>query len=655
MIPATTVDVVTEIAMKTHPQWKKTFTTVLVSTTVLVTLSTLTALAQVKVTRHESPNSGTANISATTSNTPFFLPVVTYGSGGTGASSVAVADVNGDGKPDLVVANICASSTDCSKGTVAVLLGNGDGTFQTAVTYGSGGQGASSVAVGDLNGDGKPDLAVANGGSPQVGVLLGNGDGTFQPVQTYPSGGFDIAIADVNGDGKLDLLTVNCGPCGSGEGVAGVLLGNGDGTFEPVRTISLPRYYPGSIAVADVNGDGKPDLVISFFDSCPILSGCVTGGVGVLLGNGDGTFQPAQIYNSKTYGVSAVAVADLNGNGRPDLVVGGACLTSFSACLNADLGVLLDNGDHTFQPAAGYGSGAYNVLSVAVADVNGDGKPDLLVANECPFSDCFNEAVVGVLQGNGDGTFQKAATFSSGGYLAYGVAVGDVNGDGRPDVVVANLCSGPFSCDAEDGTIGGLGSVGVLLNNTKSGTSTSLNSSLNPSIYGQKETWTATVTSSGSIKPTGRVNFTWDGYSIGSATLNANGVATLTRSNLNADLYPLTAVYSGDANNLRSASAIVNQVVTETTSAAKITSTPNPSTLGHAVTFMATITSPTVIPTGPVTFMVGTKVLGTAQLSSGKAKFTTSTLPVGSTKVTAIYYGDSNIAKSSASVIQTVQ
>jgi FG-GAP-like repeat len=257
--------------MKTHPQWKKTFTTV------LVTLSALTALAQVKVTRHASPKSDTANISATTSNTPLFLPVVTYGSGGTGASSVAVADVNGDGKPDLVVANICASSTDCSKGTVAVLLGNGDGTFQTAVTYGSGGQGASSVAVGDLNGDGKPDLAVANGGSPQVGVLLGNGDGTFQPVQTYPSGGFDIAIADVNGDGKLDLLIVNCGPCGSGEGVAGVLLGNGDGTFEPVRTMSLPRYYPGAMAVADVNGDGKPDLVISFFDSCPILSGMCHG------------------------------------------------------------------------------------------------------------------------------------------------------------------------------------------------------------------------------------------------------------------------------------------------------------------------------------------------------------------------------------------
>jgi hypothetical protein len=151
------------------------------------------------------------------------------------------------------------------------------------------------------------------------------------------------------------------------------------------------------------------------------------------------------------------------------------------------------------------------------------------------------------------------------------------------------------------------------------------------------------------------VNFTWDGYSIGTATLNASGVATLTKSNLNVYTYPLTAVYSGDAKNAGSTSAILNQVVKGTTSAATLSSSPNPSTQGQAVTFTATITSPTVTPTGPVAFTAGTKVLGTAQLSGGNAKFTTSTLPVGSTKVTATYNGDSNIAKSSASVTQTVQ
>ena len=186
-------------------------------------------------------------------------------------------------------------------------------------------------------------------------------------------------------------------------------------------------------------------------------------------------------------------------------------------------------------------------------------------------------------------------------------------------------------------------------------TSTVLVSSLNPSIYGQNVTWTATVTSSGSITPTGTVKFIGSGDLIGSATLNSGGVATLTKSNLNADSYALTAVYVGNAPNLGSTSAVLNQVVVQTTSTATLTSSPNPSTHGQAVTFTATITSPTVKPTGPVTFTAGKTVLGTAQLSGGKAQLTISSLPVGSTKVTVTYNGDSNIAKSSASVIQTVQ
>jgi len=124
---------------------------------------------------------------------------------------------------------------------------------------------------------------------------------------------------------------------------------------------------------------------------------------------------------------------------------------------------------------------------------------------------------------------------------------------------------------------------------------------------------------------------------------------------LNADTYPLTAFYRGDVNNLRSSSPILNQTVLPTTSAATITSSLNPSTQGHSVTFTAKITSPTVMPAGPVTFMAGTKVLGTAQLSGGKGTFTTSSLAAGSTRVTVTYYGDSNIAKNSASVTQTVR
>jgi hypothetical protein len=559
-----------------------------------------------------------------------------------------------------VVGNECASSGCLPGGAgVGVLLGNGDGTFQAAVTYGSGGSSGPfwpvSIVIADVNGDHKPDLVVANGGSGTVGVLLGNGDGTFQPAVTYGSGGMfpvSVAVADVNGDGKPDLFVANECADSSCDGSVGVLLGNGDGTFRVAVTYSSGGVYGLSVAVADVNGDGKSDLLVA--NGCANLDLCGReGGVAVLLGNGDGTFRAATKYLSGGAYPYSLKVADLNGDAKLDVVAANSW--------SGTVGVLLGKGDGTFQPAVTYGSGdignVVQISSVGVTDVNGDGRPDLLLTTQSMGANGNNGGAVSVLLGKGDGTFDAAVEYASGGYQTLGVAVGDVNGDGKPDLLIANSCSqNSTDCGGPISKI--RGTVTVLLNNTsegKSATTTSLVSSLNPSIYGQKVSWTATVTSSGSIPPTGRVNFTWDGYSIGSATLNSSGVATLTRSNLNADTYPLTAVYLGDANNLRSTSAIVNQVVKETTSAAKITSTPNPSTLGQTVTFMATITSPTVIPTGPVTFMVGTKVLGTAQLSSGKAKFTTSTLPAGSTKVTAIYYGDSNIAKSSASVIQTVQ
>ena len=156
--------------------------------------------------------------------------------------------------------------------------------------------------------------------------------------------------------------------------------------------------------------------------------------------------------------------------------------------------------------------------------MDGNGKPDLLVANWVTNS-------VGVLLGNGDGTFQPAVTYSSGGLYPMAVVATDLNGDGKPDLVVRNEC-------AVNGC--GSGSVGVLLNNTtegKSATTTFLASSLNPSIYGQKVTWTATVASSGSVTPTGTIKFTWNGNTIGSATLNSSGVATLIRSNLIAATY----------------------------------------------------------------------------------------------------------------------
>jgi Bacterial Ig-like domain (group 3) len=197
----------------------------------------------------------------------------------------------------------------------------------------------------------------------------------------------------------------------------------------------------------------------------------------------------------------------------------------------------------------------------------------------------------------------------------------------------------------------------VLLNvaSNPNTTSTTLASSLNPAVYGQRVTFTAKVTSNNGPTPTGRVIFMSSGQSIGAAPLNARGGATLSRSNLNASTYSITATYLGDANNIRSQSTILNEVINPTTSTATLTSSPNPSSSGQAVTFTAKITSPTIIPTGSVSLQVGKTVLGTAQLSAGKAVFTTSSLPLGTSVVTVIYERNPNIKGSWASVRQTVQ
>jgi streptogramin lyase len=240
---------------------------------------------------------------------------------------------------------------------------------------------------------------------------------------------------------------------------------------------------------------------------------------------------------------------------------------------------------------------------------------------------------------------------------------------GTASLTTSALLAGTFTITARyagDPNFGGSTSPGlrqVVNYPSKSMTSTALVSSLNPSIYGQAVSWAAMVTTSGSVPPTGTVAFRWSNsgriFTIGRATLNAGGVATLTRSNLNADPfgipYPIIAVYSGDASNLGTASAVLSQHVLQTKTAASITSSTNPSTQGQAVTFTAKITSPTVVVTGPVTFSVGSSILGTAQLAGGIAKFTTSALPVGSSTVKVTYSGDSNVAKSSSSLVQTVR
>lgn len=565
-----------------------------------------------------------------------FLPVVSYYSPNDIPYSLVIADVNNDGHPDVITSNL--------DGTVGVMLGNGDGTLQPEVTYPSGGSFAVSVAVADLNHDGKLDLVVANyggetNGDGSVAVLLGNGGGTFQtPVNYDPGWKYNgkVVVADLTGSGNLDIVVVN--QTGNGVSDIGIFFGNGTGKFQPAVKYSSGTSYAYSVAVSDLRGNGNLDIVTAAW---------LSQAVSILLGNGDGTFQPAVIYAAGDYPLS-VATADVNGDGKPDLELA-------ESTTPGAVGILIGNGDGTFQPVITYPSGGIAVDNVAVADLNGDSKPDLVVSN-CGVSGGCGDGVSGqvaVLLGNGDGTFQSPVTFLSGGDWLTSLAVADLNNDGKPDVVTTNYYS--YVQNTSPGVIG------VLLNDTSTTTctgqcptSTTLTSSLNPSIYGQKVVFTATVTPTGSIPPTGKVVFSWSGYVLDTATLDSSGVATFTISDLNADPYPMVATYKGDANNLSSTSAIVNQVVNQTTSSATITSSPNPSSVGEAVTFTAKITSPTVTAKGPVTFTAGKTVLGTVELSGGKATLTTSSLPAGSSMVTVTYQGDSNIKGSSASVTQVV-
>jgi|HubBroStandDraft_6_1064221.scaffolds.fasta_scaffold00550_30 hypothetical protein len=395
-----------------------------------------------------------------------FQSAVAYDSGGYSASAIAVGDVNGDGKLDLIVANECGAGTSCTTGSVGVLLGNGDGTFQPAVTYSSGGNEALSVAVADVNDDGKPDIFVGNFAGT-VGILLGNGDGTFRPVVTYAVGGgaTGVAVADVNDDGKPDLVIADFATSSGGEAGVSVLLGNGDGTFKVAVTRSLDAMYATSVAVADFNRDGKLDIAVT----CQTDPGAIQGFglVGVLLGNGDGTFQGAEFYQTGGYGASSVAVTDLNGDGKPDLLVANPCVGYECNGDAAILGVLLGNGDGTFQNAVTYDQGYSAVTfanhfgfgiggSIAAADVNEDGSVDVLATTSN-----FGSGGVSVLLGMQGGTFHAAVNYDSGAFGPVFVAAGDVNGDGKPDLLVLNHC-GLF--DVCPGISAG-SPVGVLLSN----------------------------------------------------------------------------------------------------------------------------------------------------------------------------------------------
>ena len=565
-----------------------------------------------------------------------FQAASSYSAGGRSAYSAAAADVNGDGKLDVVVGDQCDYSSDCGNGVVAVLLGNGDGTLQTPSTYNSGGMSLSSVLVKDVNGDGKPDILATDGcvdnscSGGSVGVLLGNGNGTFQaPISYNPggSGSFSMAMADVNGDGKLDLLVANTCLTNSNcnNGTVGVLFGNGDGTFLPPIAYGTGGSDTFSVALADVNGDGKLDLLVA--NACNNSSSCNNGSVGVLLGNGDGTYQAATAYSSGGLYADAVAAGDVNGDGNPDLVVTNEC--NGNSCTNGTYGVLLGNGDGTFQTAVSYNSGGVTATSVALADVNGDGKLDLLLTNQCSDNNCTSGQIA-VLLGNGDGTFQSPVTYGTSGLYAGSLAVADINGDGKLDVLVTDQCESNSICNT--------GFLAVLLGNGDGTFQTPL---------------TIAVPSPQSISQLILADFNGDGYldvasGAGDFLLLGNGDGTfqpfqhlgaggqgIAAGDFNSDGKPDVAA-GGLTVLLNVASAFKYSTITALTASANPANGPVSFTATVSPSFNAGSVS------GSVTFYDGLTSLGSVAVgSNGQAVLSNIGLTLGAHSITAIYSGAS--------------
>jgi hypothetical protein len=361
-------------------------------------------------------NSGTVSVllgdgnGGWSSNTPFNV--------GNNPYSIAIGDVNADGKLDLVVANSGIH-------TVSVLLGDGLGGFGAQTQFDVGFD-PQSVAIGDLSGDGKRDIVAAVHGMNMVVVLPGNGHGGFGSDHfDMPNTAGFIATADLNGDGKLDLVAVGAGV--TPPALASVLLGDGHGGFGAAASFAVGGTS-GVGALADLNGDGKLDLVMTNPNNLPII---IPGTVAVLLGDGLGGFGA---HTDFTVGINphAVAVGDLNGDGNPDLVV-----TDVGYIPNGGLGdvaVLLGDGHGGFGPATLF-TGYYQPWGVAIADLNGDGFLDVVVTEDVGGS---LAGEVAVALGDGVGGL-RPPTYYTVGFEPSGIAIGDVNGDGKLDVAAANF------------------------------------------------------------------------------------------------------------------------------------------------------------------------------------------------------------------------
>ena len=341
---------------------------------------------------------------------PPFLPAVEYATG-FNTSAVAIGDLDGDGRADIAVASY--GMNDASTGAVSVLRSLGDGRFAAAVNYPVFGM-PEAIALGDVTGDGKPDLVVQDANRGAINLLRNDGRGGFSGpgnfgTDRYPN---DVAIADLNGDGRNDIATAN------GTGTVSVLI-----SAKPDFAAHVD--YPvgkgtGSIVAADLNGDGRPDLAVANWG----IPG-EAGNVAALWNRGDGTFDPAVTYSIGAHKLATgIAAGDLDGDGRVDLAV-----VDYTSQY---LIVLSNLGNRSFAPNAEFFAGT-EPIAVAIGDVDGMWGLDLVCANYV----MSGNGTANVLINGGTGRFANPQLFGAGA-SPMDVAVGELNGDGRLDIVIAN-------------------------------------------------------------------------------------------------------------------------------------------------------------------------------------------------------------------------
>lgn len=583
---------------------------------------------------------------------------------GSAVNGIAVVDLNGDSKPDVVVADtgvsvllgngdgtfqahhdyatpnptthiVVGDFNNDQKIDVAatssyetdLLLGNGDGTLQSNVQYGAGPY-ASALAVGKFDANSTDDLAVLTYSAffpNSVSILLGNRDGTLHSRKVFAGGGDSfyqsvqrVALGDFNGDGKVDVVGTNYESYPLGQ--IQLTLGNGDGTFQPPLIYGTDKN-PLDLVVGDLNGDGKLDVVT---ENGPTVT--------VLLGNGDGTFQAGVSYPALSVYNAALALGDLNGDGRPDVVVSD----------NQDLAfvVLLNNGDGTLQAPVKVPTAQFPG-PIVIADLNGDGKNDVVVGNNTQSSS------VSVFLGKGDGTFQKRVDYPTGQYPVR-MVVTDLNGDGKLDVAIANYVA----------------SVSILLGNGDGTLQPHVDFPAGGGGYNSGPSSIAVADVNGDGKMDLAVSETGDVAGEFVDILQGNGDGTfLPLVRYEASYHPGDVVatdLNGDgAPDLVIPAVWLNVLTNAGGTRLSLASSNNPSHAGEAVTF--TLTAKASVngvgtPYGKVQFSDGNKLLGTAQMQSGVASFTTSSLAVGSHSIRALYLGNKQFNRHKSDVlVQVVQ